>query len=131
MKRAAAVLSLGILAFGGCASSGDAPSSSGDKAAPRATAKKPGKYDQTWPKPYGKTTCSQWTNKLDQHENFVAAADMLVGARSVDDEGAGLPDDDLVEEFRDAITTACVVPSMVITDVAVGVYLTEKATFKP
>jgi len=36
-----------------------------------------------------------------------------------------------VDEFRDGVTTACVVPAMKLTDVGAALYLTEKARFKP
>jgi len=101
------------------------PTPAGDDSSPA------GKFDQTWPKDYAHTTCREWLNKMSQHENFVAAAVMLVGARAVDDKDAGMPSDDMINEFRDGITTACVVPSMKLSEVGAALYLTEKARFKP
>jgi hypothetical protein len=142
IRSAFAALALASLAACAGNSSTDAqerPSDVDSKSVPSSAADAPsggdsspvGKYDQTWPKDYSHTTCREWLNKMSQHENFVAAADMLVGARSVDDKDAGLPSDELVDEFRDGVTTACVEPAMKLTDVAAALYLTEKARFKP
>lgn len=89
------------------------------------------KYDQTWPKSYGKTTCAEWNSEMASTQQWTAAADMLAGTRNKGDGGTGLPDDALVAEFQGGITTACVVDSHLITEVAVGVYLTDRKRFRP
>lgn len=85
----------------------------------------PGKFDQTWPSAYSDTTCADWNGRMSSHERFVAAADMLTGARNKGDGGTGLPSDALIEEFEGGITNVCVKPTMTLTDAAVGLYLTE------
>jgi len=54
-----------------------------------------------------------------------AAADILTSARNKIDGGTGLPADSMIEDFAGGITTACVVPSMTLTDVTFGLYSTE------
>jgi hypothetical protein len=90
-----------------------------------------GKYDQTWPKSYGDTTCDEWSGEMTDAQQWTAAADMLTGARNKGDGGKGLPPDSLVDEFQGGVSTACVVPSMTLTDVGVGLYLTERSRFQP
>jgi len=65
------------------------------------------------------------------HQRWAAAADMLAGARNKGDGGTGLPSDQLVTEFVGGIDTACVEPTMTITDMAVGLYLSDRARFQP
>lgn len=90
----------------------------------------PDKYKQTWATPYDSTTCTDYTTQLTASQRWAAAADMLTGARSRD--GAKeMPSDELVTTFMGGIDTACVVETMTITDVAVGLYLTERARFEP
>ena len=62
-------------------------------------------------------------------QKFAASADMLSGARRADG-GAGLPTDLLVNAFSTGISNACVIPTMKLTDAAVGLYLTDPR-FKP
>ena len=90
----------------------------------------PDKYEQTWPKNYADTTCSDWNDTLDDHQQWVAAADMLTGAQKTDG-GSDVPGDSLIDTFRDGITTACVIPSQSLTDIGVGLYISEKARFAP
>jgi len=95
--------------------------------------RKLGKFDQTWKKSYGKTKCDEWLNDMTQRQNFIAAADMLVGSQEVDG-GTGLPSDSLIKRFRDDITSVCETDygySQPLTDMAVFVYLTDKPTYKP
>lgn len=89
------------------------------------------KYVQTWPKAYSDTTCEDWVGPMTRAQNFAAAADMLTAARNKRDGGAGVPSDALISEFEDGITRACVIPTMVLTDVAVELYLTDHQRFKP
>ena len=92
-----------------------------------------GKFDQTWKKSYAKTKCDEWLNDMTQRQNFVGAADMLVGARKVDG-GPTLPSDSLIKRFRDEITSVCQTDygySQPLSDMAIFVYLGEKATYKP
>ena len=103
---------------------------SGCGASPRTTATED-RYTQTWAKSYDTTTCSDWTDSMTAAQQWAAAADMLTGARNKGDKGTGLPTDSLVTTFQEGITTACVVPTAKLTDIAVGLYLTERATFRP
>lgn len=89
------------------------------------------KYTQTWSKSYADTTCSDWLGNMTKAQEFAAAADMLAGARNKGDGGTGLPSDALINEFSGGITTACVVPTATLTDIAVALYLTERERFKP
>jgi hypothetical protein len=89
------------------------------------------KYAQTWPKSYSATTSREWNRKMTKAQKRADAADMLTGARNEGDGGNGLPPDSLIDEFQDGVTTACVVPSMSLTDVGAGLYLTERARFQP
>jgi hypothetical protein len=66
-----------------------------------------GRFQQTWPTSYGKTTCQQWRNVMTGHQTFVASADMLVAARATVDKNAAMPDDGLIGQFEGEITTAC------------------------
>jgi hypothetical protein len=116
---------LGIALLAGCSSTSD--SEAGDSEAGDA----PGKYDQTWATPYSETTCADWDSTMNDHEQWVAAADMLTGARNKGDGGDGMPSDALIDEFQSGITTACVVPTMTLTDAGVGLYLTDRARFRP
>lgn len=91
-----------------------------------------GKYEQTWHHAYGTTTCSQWATKMNAHQRFVASADMLSGARDKGDGGHGVAPDKLVRAFIADVDDACsVVPSRKITEIAAGVYLTERAKYEP
>lgn len=75
-------------------------------AAPATTAPTPGKYEQTWTVSYSETTCTQWADEMNDHERFVMAGDMLLGARKGDGDGS-LPSDALIGEFQDAIQNVC------------------------
>lgn len=110
---------LAVLLLAGCStgtSSGDADSSS--------------KYAQTWAKDYGDTTCDEWKQQMTPAQQFAAAADMLVSARSVDG-GKGLPPDSLVNDFEGGITTACVVGTMKLNDIGAALYVTEGSRYRP
>lgn len=98
---------------------------------PSHTAVAPDKYTQTWATSYASTTCTDWTTRMTAPQRWAAAADMLTGARNKGDGGTGLPSDALVTTFMGGIGTACVVETMTITDVAVGLYMTERARFQP
>lgn len=89
------------------------------------------KYTQTWPKSYSATTCTDWTREMTDAQQWAAAADMLTGARNKGDGGTGLPPDSLITEFQSGVTTACVVPTMSLSDVGAGLYLTDHARFRP
>ena len=84
-----------------------------------------GELEQTWTKSYAETTCSDWNAIMDDHEMYVAAADILTSARNKIDGGTGLPPDSMIDEFRSGITTVCVVPSMTLLEATYGLYTTE------
>lgn len=129
--KGAAGVTLGLLALwlvvtvagGGDDSGGESSAGSEPIAA--------GKYDQTWPKSYSSTTCTEWGDEMTEHEQWVAAADMLTGARNKGDGGAGVAPDYLVDTFRGGIDTACVIDTMTLDEVGAGLYLTERARFAP
>lgn len=133
MKRLTSVAACVLLAVltASCGTSTDEASDGSDTSTTETDDSAGGKFEQTWPKDYGRTTCREWNNEMSQNENFVAAADILVGSQGVDSDDAGLPDDELIEQFRDGITNACVEPSMKVNEIGALLYLTERATFKP
>jgi len=112
-----ALVAVTILALAGCS--------------PSHTTVAPDKYTQTWATDYASTTCTDYTTVMSAHQRWAAAADMLTGARNKGDGGTGMPSDELVTTFMGGVDTACVVPTMTITDVAVGLYLTERTRFQP
>lgn len=64
-------------------------------------------------------------------QRFAAAADMLVGARSVDG-GKGLPPDSLINQFAGDIAEACEAGDVLpLNVVAVGTYVIGKQTYGP
>jgi len=90
------------------------------------------KFNQTWPTGYGQTTCQQWLAEMTSAQKFVAAADMLVGARSHDDENAGLPSDSLIRSFENDIGQGCEpIATMTISDAAVSIYLIGRDQYAP
>ncbi len=89
------------------------------------------KYEQTWPKSYSSTTCHEWNAEMTADQRWAAAADMLTGARNKGDGGQGVPPDSLVDEFMGGTTRACVVPDMSLAEVGAGLYVTERARFRP
>jgi hypothetical protein len=107
-------------AIGGCGSSGGSGSSGALD-----------KYTQTWGKAYSDTTCSEWHSQMSDAQQWAAAADMLTGARNKGDGGDGLPPDDLVDEFQDGVTNACVIDSHNVAEIGAALYLTERARFRP
>ena len=72
-----------------------------------------GKYEQTWPTPYNATTCAEWSGKMDDHQRWVAAGDMMMGGRKTWNVTA-IPSDALINKFEAAVTEACVSPTMMV-----------------
>lgn len=107
-----------LSACGGDSSSSSSQQSSNDK------------YTQTWSKSYDATSCLEWGTLMSQKEKWVASADMLSSLRKVDGLANPLPLDTLVDTFSEAIDTACAVEDMKISEVAVGVYVSEELLFK-
>ncbi|MBO1756515.1 hypothetical protein [Allobranchiibius sp. CTAmp26] len=102
-------------------------SSGGGAAGPSSV----GKYEQTWTKGYSSTTCDEFINEMDPHQRFVAAADMLGGARQADG-GTGLPGDSLVNSFKSGLDQACEpIGTMTLTDAGAALYLTDRSSFRP
>ncbi|MEW2250408.1 hypothetical protein AB0907_24075 [Streptomyces sp. NPDC006975] len=120
-------------ALTGCGSSdtgAGSGSATAEGAAPRPKPKQADKYEQTWTVPYSNTTCGDYLNNMDDHQRWVAAADMLVGARKTDG-GSGLPADSEVTRFQEDISTACRASAdLKTTEVAVSVYLVD-SSYKP
>jgi hypothetical protein len=115
-----ALVGLTVLA-GGCSNGTGAASS------PR-----PGKFDQTWAKKIGDTTCGDWHSRMKQNERFVASADMLVSMQSADGGKEVLPEDSVITDFAANISTACEADAgQGITDIGATVYTVGRATFGP
>jgi hypothetical protein len=76
--------------------------------------------------------CRQWLDDMTQEQKFTAAADMLAGAQSTDDNNAGLPEDDLIDSFAGDITQGCeAVATMKITDAAISIYQIGRDQYGP
>jgi hypothetical protein len=82
----------------------------------------PGKFDQTWSTPYSQTTCAHWGNDMDNHQKFVMAADMLIGAWESDGIDA-LPPDEQIQRFVVAISRGCRGTDWDVTEMAAAIYL--------
>lgn len=127
MKRALAVAFV-CVALTAC---GD----TGSRAAPDDEADAtPGKYEQTWTAAsYGETRCTDWADEMTAHERWVAAADMLFGARRQDGDEE-LPPHRLVDAFHDAIDEVCTNEggelNLTISEVAAPLYVLS-ADFRP
>jgi hypothetical protein len=98
-----------------------------------ATSDQAGKYEQTWTTSYRDTTCADWRARMNSHERWVAAADMLISVRSHDGD-EGLPPDSMITEFEGGVSNVCSEPDLAATSIAeVGalLYVTERARFAP
>ena len=112
------------LACSGCGSS-----SSG------STATTSNKYEQTWPKNYDQTTCTEFNEQMTAQQKFAAAADMLTSARNKGDGGTGLPSDELIRQFQDDINEACSIQAtadtLTLADTGASIYLIGRAQYQP
>jgi hypothetical protein len=82
-----------------------------------------GEYHQTWPKPYSETTCADWKEQMSFDQQFVATADLIEadqGARTT--RLVGLPPEELLNAYREAIDDACTHPSALLETVAIPAY---------
>ena len=82
-------------------------------------------FGQTWSKAYSDTTCAEYKSQMTTDQQRVMAADMLVGARSVD-KVTTMPSDEMIGTFRDGLTTACVLDTAKMSEMGAALYLTEK-----
>jgi hypothetical protein len=90
------------------------------------------KYEQTWSKSYSETTCGEFMESMAPQQRSAAAADMLTGARNKGDGGEGLPPDRLIDEFESGLDTVCTAEAtMSLADAGAGLYLTDRARFRP
>ena len=90
------------------------------------------RYNQTWTKSYGLTTCGDWNDEMTDSEQWVAAADILTGARKKWDGGEDLPADSLITQFQREITAACSVDDdHQLPEIAVGTYLMSRDRYSP
>lgn len=84
-----------------------------------------GKYEQTWKKPYENTRCGDWRRRMDDHQRFVMAGDMLLTLWQ--NEGAdAFPEDSVITAFAQGISNACkgagVTLKLKVPEVAVLLY---------
>lgn len=119
MRRLTAI----ALVLAACSSAPAAPAASRQpQAAPTI-----GPYQQTWTKSYGSTTCSDWIDLMNDHEQFVAAGDMLFAAWKGDGVDR-LPPDATIRIMQSAITESCRGPGeeagIKIAEAAAFLYLT-------
>lgn len=92
----------------------------------------PGKFDQTWTKKIGNTTCGDWRGSMNQHEKFVAAADMLTSSRTADGGKEAVPPDSLINDFAAKISTACEPDAhQGVSDIAATVYIVARTKYGP
>jgi hypothetical protein len=90
------------------------------------------RYNQTWTKSYGLTTCGDWNDVMTKAQQWGAAVDMLTSARKKWDGGEGVPSDSLVTRFQGDITDACSVDdNHQLPEIAVGVYVTGRDRYSP
>jgi hypothetical protein len=114
-------LGLGLVTYAACGGSIVTTS------APQST-----RYNQTWTKSYGLTTCGDWNDEMTDSQQWVAAADMLTGTRKKWDGGEGLPPDSLITRFQGDITEACSVDdNHQLPEIAVGIYLIGRDRYSP
>ena len=90
------------------------------------------RYNQTWTKSYGLTTCGDWNDEMSDSQQWVAAADILTGARKRWDGGEDPPTDSLISRFQRDITEACSVDdNHQLPEIAVGTYLNGRDRYSP
>lgn len=119
----AAVVGLAVLAAGCSTGTG-----TGSSPAPSSA----GKFDQTWTKKIGDTTCSDWHKSMKKHDRFVAGADMLVSMQGTGGGKEVLPDDSLINDFAADISTACKADlAQGITDIGATVYVVGRTKYGP
>jgi hypothetical protein len=95
-----------------------------------APAEDVGQYEQTWTLSYDKMTCAQWLGQMDAHQQYVAGADMLLGAARTKASNVGLPPDSYVRRFTQQLTTACTAEgTMTITDAGVALVMTDPTLY--
>lgn len=91
------------------------------------------RYVQTWEKPYGETSCREFTQQMTRQQSFVLAGDMLVRAQRTTEPDA-VPSDEQIEAFSLALTVACaewpIAESMTMPEVAATRYQMDDE-FKP
>ena len=85
-----------------------------------------GKYTQTWKPHYDKTSCKDYQHVMTPHERWVAAADMLVAARSTITNEV-FPPDPLVDGYAEGIDMVCTAnPKFNIALAAAGLYAQDE-----
>ena len=89
-------------------------------------------YNQAWTKSYGLTTCGDWNEQMTDSQQWVAAADILTGARKKWDGGEDRPADSLITRFQRDITEACSLDDdQQLPEIAVGAYLIGRDRYSP
>jgi hypothetical protein len=94
------------------------------------------KYTQTWTKSYSMTNCTDWNHVMDDHQQFVMAADFLLTLQRKDKADATIPADGVINNFAADIGTVCTgntgfsPDQEMVGDVASLVYL-QGNTYKP
>lgn len=88
--------------------------------------------DGSTPAPDDTTTCFEWAGESTEAQQRAYAAAALAHAQDKADGGEDRPEDSLIDEFDRQIDSACSADgSQYLEDVAVGVYLRQRATFRP
>lgn len=92
----------------------------------------PGKYKQTWTKPYGTTTCADWRQSMDEHQKFVMASDILLTSQRKTKADAPIPGDALIGQFQGQIQGLCLThPTDDVTTAAYLAWTTGQDVFAP
>ncbi len=63
-------------------------------------------YEQTWPKPYDKTSCAEWQSVMTQDQRLAAAGDMLWEHLSKNG-ATGRPGNQALTDFETVIGQGC------------------------
>jgi hypothetical protein len=98
---------------------------------PNHQASAPTEYEQTWASSYSDTSCDDWNSQMTGQQRFAAAADMLSAARDKGDGAVGVAPDDLISDFEDGISNACVSGTQSLAETGAVLYLTERTRYQP
>jgi hypothetical protein len=78
-----------------------------------------GKYAQTWPKRYTRTTCAEWHQDMSFDQQFIATAEIFEAVLGGDRMRVRLPPDEVLDGYRKAIDAACADPTATLYTVAI------------
>jgi hypothetical protein len=88
-----------------------------------------GTYHQTWPKPYTRTPYSEWHDDMSFDQQFIATAEIIESAQGGSHRRVRLPPDEVLDEYRKDIGSACTDPTAILYPIALAVYEETLPTF--